>query len=104
VLTPNPSAAYQIRLPVGSATQALNLPVFSRSQGVGNSLIWLSTVDNANHSTVIWPVDTNLWASGRSISLPGDVSIAVAEGDRLWTVGVDPSQPNQTLVTALASE
>ncbi|MGE5827103.1 MAG: hypothetical protein ACM30G_01905 [Micromonosporaceae bacterium] len=104
VLTPDPCAAYRVRFPGGILTRALTLPPFTSGQAVAGSLAWLSTIDNANHTTVIWPIDTNTWISGTSIALPGDFSVAVADGNRVWTVGADPNQPGQTLVAALSSE
>lgn len=104
VLAPNPSAVYRIRLPGGSTTRVASLPAFTHGQAVTRSVMWLSTIDTTNHTTVIWPVDPDSWTSGSSIALAGDFSIAVAEGNRLWTVGADPNQPGQTTIAALASE
>jgi hypothetical protein len=104
VLTPNPAAAYRIRFAGGRAAPAVSLPAFTNGQGVAGSLMWLSTIDTTHRTTVIWPVDTHTWASGRSIALRGDFPAAVADGNRLWTVGADPNQPGQTTVALLASE
>lgn len=104
VLTPNPSSAHHLWLDGRGNQQDLNLPPNTIALAAAGTLMWLSTIDNTNGTTVIWPMETAAWASGPSIALRGDFPVAFAEGNRVWTVGADPNQPGQTLVAALSSE